>query len=81
MKSKKSLKVLFIGNSHTYYNDMPVMVQHRASEAGFDCHVTMIAHGGWYLEQHVDEPDVARYGVEKSAEIIKNASTDYVYAS
>ena len=58
MKSKKKLKVLFIGNSHTYYNDMPLMVQRRAVEEGFDCHITMIAHGGWYLEQHVDEPDV-----------------------
>ena len=58
MKSKKSLKILFIGNSHTYYNDMPRMVQRRAADEGFDCHVTMIAHGGWFLEQHVEEPDV-----------------------
>ena len=58
MKPDKKLKLLFIGNSHTYYNDMPVMAQRRATDAGFDCHVTMIAHGGWYLAQHVEEPDV-----------------------
>lgn len=54
----KALNLLFIGNSHTYYNDMPLMVQRRAGEAGFCCRVTMIAHGGWYLAQHVEEPDV-----------------------
>ena len=55
---RESLSILFIGNSHTYYNDMPLMVQRRAIDEGFDCRVTMIAHGGWFLEQHVKEPDV-----------------------
>ena len=54
----KTLKLLFIGNSHTYYNDMPLMVRRRAEEAGYSCHVTMIAHGGWFLAQHAEEPDV-----------------------
>lgn len=55
---KKPLNILFIGNSHTYFNDMPLMVQQRANEAGYHCRVTMIAHGGWYLAQHAEEPDV-----------------------
>ena len=54
----KTLNLLFIGNSHTYYNDMPLMVQRRAEEAGFTCRVTMIAHGGCFLAQHAEEPDV-----------------------
>lgn len=58
MTEKKSLGILFIGNSHTYYNDMPLMVQRRAEEEGFDCRITMIAHGCWYLKQHAEEPDV-----------------------
>lgn len=58
MKPKKMLRILFIGNSHTYYNDMPVMVQRRAEDEGFDCSVTMIAHPGWFLAQHAEEPDV-----------------------
>ena len=29
MKKKKPLGILFIGNSHTYKNDMPLMVQRR----------------------------------------------------
>ena len=55
---KNPLDVLFIGNSHTYYNDMPLMVQRRAIGEGYDCRVVMIAHGGWFLAQHVEEPDV-----------------------
>ena len=27
---KKPLSILFIGNSHTYFNDMPLMVKRRA---------------------------------------------------
>ena len=54
----KLLRLLFIGNSHTYCNDMPLYVRAMARECGFDCEVTMLAHGGWYLEQHANEPDV-----------------------
>ena len=54
----KKLRILFIGNSHTYMNDMPEMVAMRFRNHGYDCEVTMIAHGGWYLKQHVEEPDV-----------------------
>jgi len=57
-KAEKTLRLLFIGNSHTFFNDMPLMVQRRAREAGFDCSAVMIAHGGWYLAQHAEEPDV-----------------------
>ena len=53
--SIKTLKILFIGNSHTYYNDMPLMVQRRAVKAGYDCRVTMLVHPGWFLEQHASE--------------------------
>jgi hypothetical protein len=54
----KTLNLLFIGNSHTYYNDMPLLVKRRTEEAGYSCRVTMIAHGGWFLAQHAEEPDV-----------------------
>ena len=58
MKNQKKLRILFIGNSHTYFNDMPEMVAERFRKMKYDCEVTMIAHGGWFLEQHVNEPDV-----------------------
>ncbi len=56
--TEKDLRVLFIGNSHTYYNDLPAILQRIALEDGYQVAVTMIAHGGWYLKQHVEEPDV-----------------------
>lgn len=52
------LRILFIGNSHTYYNDLPELAAERFRREGYDCQVTMIAHGGWFLDQHVQEPDV-----------------------
>lgn len=58
MKNQKKLRILFIGNSHTYFNDMPEMVAEQFRKEQYDCEVTMIAHGGWFLEQHANEPDV-----------------------
>lgn len=58
MKNQKKLRILFIGNSHTYFNDMPERVAEQFRKEQYDCEVTMIAHGGWFLEQHVNEPDV-----------------------
>ena len=51
----KHLRILFIGNSHTYMNDLPAYVKTMAREDGFSCDVTMLAHGGWYLADHVKE--------------------------
>ena len=58
MTRMKKVKILFIGNSHTYYHDLPAWVALMAKEEGYECDVTMLAHGGWYLHQHVEEPDV-----------------------
>ena len=54
----KHLRILFIGNSHTYVNGVPALVRDLAASDGYEVDVTMIAHGGWYLWQHVQEPDV-----------------------
>ncbi len=56
MKPNKHVRILFIGNSHTYMNDLPAFVKLIAEEDGFTCDVTMLAHGGWYLADHVKEP-------------------------
>ncbi len=58
MDRKKEIGILFIGNSHTYCNDMPLMVKRRAEEDGRSCRVTMLARPGWFLSQHAKEPDV-----------------------
>ena len=46
-------------------HDLPHIVAVMAEESNIKADVTMIAHGGWYLKQHVAEPDVLfniRYG-------------------
>lgn len=52
------MKTLFIGNSHTYFNHMPRMFAELCILKGIEMHSTMLAHPGWHLSQHVDEPEV-----------------------
>lgn len=57
-RRKQGMRVLFIGNSHTYFNDMPEIFAELARKKGIACEVTMITHGGWFLHQHQKEPEV-----------------------
>ena len=53
--SAKKLCVLFVGNSYTYYNEMPqTAFTELAKEAGFDVEVTAVTRGGYYLSQFAD---------------------------
>jgi len=52
---KKELRVLFIGNSHTYKNCLPGEVVRLAAEDGIKLTAGMIAHAGWSLEKHTKE--------------------------
>ena len=52
---KKSLNILFVGNSYTYYNDMPGAYFKKAAEdAGYHVTVTAVTKGGAYLHQYAD---------------------------
>ena len=57
-ESERTLKLLFIGNSHTYYNAMPLMVQSNANKAGYNCDVTRFTESAWALGDHMEDPDV-----------------------
>jgi hypothetical protein len=46
------ITVLFIGNSYTFGNQLPDLVQEWAQEIGLDLSTEMIAKGGALLEQH-----------------------------
>ena len=50
-------KILFIGNSYTFFNDMPMIFKSLASENGFECDVESVTHGGYWLTQHADLSD------------------------
>lgn len=52
------MKVLFIGNSHTYFNDMPYIFKLICQENNIDVDVTMLAHGYKGLDFHKKEPEV-----------------------
>ncbi len=47
------MRVLFIGNSHTYYNDMPRIVQQLMEAAESPIEVTMLTRGGEHLSGHI----------------------------
>ena len=52
--------ILFVGNSYTYYSDMPEkLFAPMAREAGVDCCVTSVTVGGCTLERFADENDSA----------------------
>ena len=46
------LRVLFLGSSLTYNNDMPLLVQAFAREAGKSVEVVTVAKGGFSFEDH-----------------------------
>ena len=52
------MRILFIGNSHTYYNDMPHIFADICREHHVEAEVTMLAHGGKGWDFHVEEPEV-----------------------
>ncbi len=68
--------ILFIGNSYTYYNDMPdVIFADIAKSAGYDIEVTKVTKGGWYLDGHADSSDESGAIVDV---MLKKNKYDYV---
>jgi hypothetical protein len=55
--SPAPLRVLFIGNSYTYYNNLPEVVGQLSAAAGQPVDVRMVAPGGWRLADHWDKGD------------------------
>ena len=58
------MKVLFVGNSHTYFNDMPELFARFAEcAAGERPHVTMLAYSNRSLEWHRKEYFALRFNL------------------
>lgn len=53
------MKILFVGNSHTYFHDMPATVLQLLEATGVRSHVTMVTSGGKNLVYQVKRHDVA----------------------
>lgn len=58
------MDILFIGNSFTYYNDMPSVFENMARMSGIDVSVKSVAFGGYYLRQHIQPGSEARKMLE-----------------
>lgn len=48
------MKVLFIGNSYTFYNDLPAIFCTLARDSGMDVQVDSVTRGGWFLHKYLD---------------------------
>ena len=51
-KQKETTKILFIGNSYTYYNSLDGMVEAMLNVSGVPAEAQRSAPGGWRLRQH-----------------------------
>ena len=47
-------KILFIGNSFTYFNDLPAMTEELLKAAGSVCRADSVTKGGAYLHEYTD---------------------------
>lgn len=68
--SPDSLRVLFIGNSYTYYNDMPSMVRRIASTQRMKLSCTSVVKGGQRLSGHLKN--------ERLLQLLAEGGWDYV---
>ena len=55
--SKKQIRVLFVGNSYTYYNDMPDLFREKAEKLEYDATVASVTKGGYYLKAFANPQD------------------------
>lgn len=68
--------ILFVGNSYTYYNDMPTAIfAVLAEEAGKALEVTAITRGGYRLTQYADPENEEG---KRLREVIRDKHYDYV---
>lgn len=68
--SGEGVRVLFIGNSYTHYNNLPSMVRDLAASVDIDVHVEMRAPGGWWWRDHAASQD--------TTDAIADGDWDYV---
>jgi hypothetical protein len=55
--SAQNISILFIGTSHTFYNEMPALVSAIARSAGDSAYTEMSAPGGYDFERHYKLPE------------------------
>jgi len=76
LNKETKAKVLFIGNSYTYYNDMPKIFESIAKGQGADVEVFSVTKGGYTLLQLADVND--EHG-KRADDILKSEKFDVVF--
>ncbi|MDP2360506.1 MAG: hypothetical protein Q8O14_07120 [bacterium] len=66
-RGQDSLAVLFIGNSHTYVNDLPALVEGLAAAAGRPLATGRSLIGGYTLDQHATNPTTRALWLQEQA--------------
>lgn len=75
----RECSVLFIGNSMTYFHDMPTAIfEPMAKAAGFDVRVQSITAGGRFLWENLQREDETALAVKAALAPDKAGSYDYV---
>jgi hypothetical protein len=54
LTSEPCLRILFIGNSYTYVNDLPNLFTGLAFSGGHPVETAMSAEGGWTFADHLN---------------------------
>lgn len=68
--SGSCVRVLFIGNSYTYVNDLPTVFTRLAKSGGHNVQTGLLAGGGWTFEMHLQ--------AARTQETLTSSHWDYV---
>lgn len=70
------MKILFIGNSYTFFNDMPKLLEALAKENGKELAADSVTKGGRHLYENLADGDEYRAKIES---LIKENSYDVLF--
>lgn len=59
-QASDSVRILWIGNSYTFYNDVPQMVEDMGKKNGFPVSTTRVLKGGEKFSGHLQNPELHR---------------------
>jgi hypothetical protein len=73
----RTYRILFIGNSYTYYNSMPrALFEEIARDAGYDVIISTVTKGGYSLQKHLT-PESAT-GARVAEQLSQKGEYDFV---
>ena len=70
ISKEQNYRVLFIGNSYTYYNDMWDLFMQASESIGYTIVADHVTRGGYYLDQYLDTKD--SFGLQVLQHLSKN---------